>query len=162
VNDDERVRWARALTTAGWLFVLGYLGLVTSTVRRAVAITDGSFEDGVWGQRIETLSFVSIQQNVVILVPAAAAAIGAALVLRDVLDRADIWLAQLIRVVAGVSYVVVILAVLGIFGVFLRSPDSVGDLGELLGRFGGILMSLAMIRVCLEAERWPGSGGSDG
>ena len=156
VNDHERVRWARTLTTAGWLFVLAYLTFVTSTVRRVIAITQSSFEDGVWGQRIEILSFVGLQQNVIMLVPAAAAAIAATIVLRGVLDRTDIWLAQLTRVVAGLSYVIIILAALGMIGVFFQTPDSTGDLEALLGRAGGVLMAVAMIRLCLAAERSTG------
>jgi hypothetical protein len=156
VNDHERVRWARTLTTAGWLFVLAYLTFVTSTVRRVIAITQSSFEDGVWGQRIEILSFVGLQQNVIMLVPAAGAAIAATIVLRGVLDRSDIWLAQLTRVVAGLSYVIILLAALGMIGVFFQTPDSTGDLEALLGRAGGVLMSVAMIRLCLAAERSTG------
>ena len=153
MSNDERVRWAKALTTFGWLFVVAYLAFVTAMVRRASALKSGSFDDGVWGQRIEIMSFVSIHQNVTMLVPAAAACVGASMLTRGTVDRPDIWLAQLVRVVAGVSYVIIAIAVIGIIGLFFRSPDSVGDFGALLGRIGGILMSVAMIRLCLEAER---------
>lgn len=151
--DRERSRWARALTTAGWLFVIAYLAFVTATFRRASAIRSGSFEDGLWGQRIEIMSFVSLQQNVIILVPAAVAGIGATLLARGIADRGDMWLERLVRVVAGLSYVIISIALVGMIAVFFRSPDSVGDLGALLGRAGGILMAIAMVRVCLEAER---------
>jgi hypothetical protein len=153
MNDHDHARWARALTTAGWLFVVAYLAFVTAMFRRASALKSGSFDDGVWGQRIEIMSFVSTHQNVIMLAPAAAACVGATMLAADVVDRTDLWLAQLVRVVAGLSYVIIIVAVVGIIGVFFRSPDSVGDLGALLGRTGGILMAVAMIRVCLEAER---------
>ena len=153
MSDHDRVRWARALTTTGWLFTLAYLGFVTATFRRAFAIKSSSFEDGVWGQRAEIMSFVSTHQNVIMLVPAAAAGVAATLLARDLVDRTDMWLAQLVRVVAGLSYVIIVIAVIGIVDVFLRSPDGVGDFGALLGRIGGILMAVAMIRVCLEAER---------
>ena len=153
MSDAERARWARALTTAGWLFVTAYLAFVTAVVRRASAIRSGSFDDGVWGQRVEIMSFVSTHQNVVMLAPAAAACVGATLLAPDLIDRSDMWLAQLVRVVAGVGYVIIVIAVIGMIGVFFRSPDSVGDLDALLGRLGGILMAIAMIRVCLEAER---------
>jgi hypothetical protein len=153
VDDHERVRWARTLTTAGWLFVVAYLGHLTTQVRRAAAITRGSFEDGVWGQRIETISFASVPQNLIILVPAAAAGVVATLVVRGIADRSDIWLAQLVRVVAGLCYVVIVIATVGIIAVFFRNPDGVGDVTAVLGRGGGIVMSIAMIRVCLDAER---------
>jgi hypothetical protein len=153
MSDNERVRWATALTTAGWLFVVAYLAFVTAMFRRASALKSGSFDDGVWGQRIEIMSFVSIHQNVIMLAPAAAACVGATMLASDVADRTHIWLAQLVRVVAGLCYVVIAVAVIGIIALFFRSPDSVSDLGALLGRLGGILMAIAMIRVCLEAER---------
>jgi len=153
MSDTDRLRWTRALTTAGWLFVVAYLAFVTAMFRRASALKSASFDDGVWGQRIEIMSFVSIHQNVVMLVPAAAACVGATLLAGDAIDHTDIWLTQLVRVVAGLSYVVIAVAVIGIIALFFRSPDSVSDLGALLGRLGGILMAIAMIRVCLEAER---------
>lgn len=157
MNDHERVRWARTLTTVGWLFVLAYLGFLTSQIRRAFAISEGSFEDGIWGQRIEQISFATLPQNLIVLVPAAAAAVVATLLARGIVDRSDIWLAQLVRVVAGLGYVVAALAATGIAEVFFQSPDSVGNLAAVLGRLGGIFMSIAMIRACLEAER-SGSG----
>lgn len=153
MNDHERVRWAKALTTAGWLFVLAYLAYLTAQVRRSFAIKQASFDDGVWGQRLEQISFASLPQNLIIMVPAAAAAVGGTLLVRGIVDRSEIWLAQLVRVVAGLSYVVIVIAVLGIIGVFFRAPDSVGDVWAVLGRVGGTLVSIAMIRVCLEAER---------
>lgn len=157
MTDGERLAWARALTSAGWLFVFAYLAFVTAVIRRASAITSGSFEDGIWGQRIEIVSFVSLQQNVIMLAPAAAAAVAASLTARSVVDhvvdRSDLWLYRLVRVVAGLSYVIIVVALIGMIAVFFRFPDSVGDLNALLGRLGGILMALAMIRVCLEAER---------
>jgi hypothetical protein len=153
MTDHDRTRWVRALTTAGWLFVVAYLAFVTATVRRASAVTSSSFEDGVWGQRVEILSFVSLQQNVVMLVPAAASAIAATVLATRVVDRTEMFLAQLVRVIAGLCYVVIGVALLGIIDIFFRSPDSIGDFGDMLGRLGGGLMAIAMIRVCLEAER---------
>lgn len=153
MNVHDRVRWGRALTTAAWLFVVAYLAFVTSTVRRVTRVREGSFEDGAWGQRVEILSFVSLPQNLIVLVPAAAAGVAATLLVGSIVDRREIWLAQLVRVVAGLGYVVIAIAVLGIVGVFFRSPDSVGDVDAVLNRVGGILISIALIRVCVEAER---------
>jgi hypothetical protein len=59
----------------------------------------------------------------------------------------------LVRITAGLCYVVVALAVLGIGDVMMQTPDSVGGTSAILTRVGGILMAIAMIRVCLEAER---------
>ena len=155
MNDDERIRWARALAFAGWMFVVAYLGFITWQIRRAFAIREGSFEDGLWWQRIEQISFLSLPDNLVVLVPAAAAAAFGTVLVRDVVDRSVLSLAQLVRVVAGLGYVVVAIATLGIIGIFFRNPDSVGDLAAFLLRLGGIAMAVAVIRICLEAERTP-------
>jgi hypothetical protein len=152
--ERDRQRWAMTLTTAGWLVLVAYLLLLIAQIRRAFAITVASFEDGVWGQRIETVSFVTLPQNLVILVPAAAAGVAAVMLLRDTPEVLHgSWARQLVRVVAGLCYVVVALAVLGIVDVLMQTPDSVGGTAAILTRVGGILMAIGMIRVCLEAER---------
>ena len=152
--ERDRQRWAVALTTAGWLVLAAYLLLLIAQIRRAFAVTVASFEDGLWGQRIEIVSFVTLPQNLVILVPAAAAGVAAVMLLRDApLQLQGSWARQLVRVVAGLCYVVVVLAVLGIVDVLMQTPDSVGGTAAILTRVGGILMAIGMIRVCLEAER---------
>lgn len=153
MSDDERARWARALAIAGWMFVLAYLGIIAGIVRRASRIRDASFEDGLWWQRVETVSFASLPQNLVVLAPAAAAAVLGTLVVRSIVDPSVLWLRQLVRATAGTCYVVVIIAALGIVGLFFRSADDVGDVEQLLSRLGGMLMAFGMIRLCLEAER---------
>jgi hypothetical protein len=153
VSDDERLRWARTLATAGWMFLLAYLGVVTALVRRATAIKTGSFEDGLWWQRVEVVSSSATPQNLIIVVPAAAASAAGAIIVRSLSDRPDVALRQLIRAVAGTSYMAGAIAVVGIVGVFFRNPDAVGDVGAVLGRVGGTLMATGMIAVCLEAER---------
>jgi hypothetical protein len=87
-------------------------------------------------------------------VPAAAAGVAAEMLLRDApVQLQGSWARQLVRVVAGLCYVVVVLAVLGIVDVLMQTPDSVGGTSAILTRVGGILMAIGMIRVCLEAER---------
>ena len=150
----ERQRWSVALTSAGWMILAAYLLLLIAQIRRAFAVTVSSFEDGVWGERIETVSFVTLPQNLVILVPAAAAGVAAVLLLQDSpQELPGLWARQLVRIVAGLCYVVVALAVLGIVDVLMQTPDAVGGTAAILSRIGGILMAIAMIRVCLEAER---------
>ena len=107
VNDHERVRWARALTTAGWLFVVAYLTFLVGQIRRAFAIGESSFEDGVWGLRVEQISFATLPQNVIIAVPAAAAGVAGTLLVGDIVDRSDIWLTQLVRIAAGLGYMII-------------------------------------------------------
>ena len=152
MTERERVLWARTLTTAGWLITTAYLALVTAQVRRAAAISQGSFDDGVWGQRLETVSFIAFPQNMVILTPATGAAAVATVISVGLVDRVEIWLAQLTRVLAGVCYVVIVLAALRMLALFWQGPDLVGDFGALLTQLGGILIALAISRVCLEAE----------
>jgi len=95
----------------------------------------------------------------VILVPAAAAGIAATALMRDVRDELQFpWAGQLVRIVAGVCYVAVGIAVLGVFDVFAQTPDALGGTSAILNRIGGILIAIAMIRVCLEAERSRTSG----
>jgi hypothetical protein len=154
VGERDRQRWAVALTTAGWLVLAAYLLLLIAQIRRAFAVTVASFEDGVWGQRIELVSFVTLPQNLVILVPAAAAGVGAVMLLHDRPEEMQVsWARQLVRITAGLCYVLVALAVLGIVDVLMQTPDSIGGTSAILTRVGGILMAIAMIRVCLEAER---------
>ncbi len=151
--DSERVRWARALLLAGWLFLLAYLGIVASLVRRATAIRTASFEDGLWWQRIEQISQSTIPQSVVVLAPAVAAGVTGTLLVRSVVDRSVLWLAQLVRVIAGVCVVVIVIATLGIVGIFFRTPDAITDLQATFLRLGGILMAIAMLRLCWESEQ---------
>lgn len=153
IGDDERMRWARALTTVGWLFVLAYAGLIMWQVRRAFLFSEGSFEDGLWWQRVEQISSLTQPQNVMVIVPAAAAAALGTLLVRDRVDHAVLALAQLVRIVAGLAAVVILLAVLGIVGILFRNADSVGDLAAFVLRLGGIAMAFAILRVCAEAER---------
>lgn len=153
MSDLERLRWARALATSGWLFVLAYVGFIMWQVRRAFLITEGSFEDGLWWQRIEQISFLSLPQNLMVLVPAAACAALGTVLVRSLVDHTVVSLSQLARIVAGLGSVVILLAALGIVGIFFRNADSVGDLAAFVLRLGGIAMAVAIIRICLEAER---------
>ena len=153
MSDPERLRWARALVTAGWLFVLAYVGFIMWQVRRAFMITEGSFEDGLWWQRIEQISFLSLPQNLMVLVPAAGCAALGTVLVRSLVDHTVVNLSQLTRVVAGLGGVVIVIAALGIVGIFFRNADGVGDLAAFVLRLGGIAMALAIIRICLEAER---------
>jgi drug/metabolite transporter (DMT)-like permease len=153
VGELERLRWAKALATAGWLFVLAYVGYIMWQVRRAFQITEGSFEDGLWWQRVEQISFLSYPQNLMVLVPAAACAALGTVLVRPLVDHAVINLSQLTRVVAGLALVAIAIALLGIVGIFFRNPDSIGDLAAFVLRLGGIAIAGAVIRICLEAER---------
>ena len=153
MNEAERIRWARACTTAGWLFLSAYLLVVIAQFRRAFAIRQSSFEDGVWGQRAENVAFVALPQNLVILAPAAAAAVAAMALARSAGSVPVPWAPQLVRLVAGTGYLAIVLALLGVIDQFAQSPDLVGGSIMLLNRTAGILMAIAMIRMCLESER---------
>lgn len=130
-----------------------YVGYIMWQVRRAFQITEGSFEDGLWWQRVEQISFLSLPQNLMVLVPAAACAAMGSVLVRAAVDHAVINLSQLTRVVAGLALVAIAIAALGIVGIFFRNPDGVGDLAAFVLRLGGIAMASAIIRICLEVER---------
>ncbi len=153
MNAIDRERWSRALGTCGWLLAGAYLLFLIGLIRRASAVSNSSFSDGVWGQRAETVSFAALPQNLVILVPAAAAGVIATNLAVGIGLDPSRWTRQLVRVVAGMCYVVIGLATLGIVDVFAQSPDWLGGTEAVLNRVGGILMASAMIRVCLESER---------
>lgn len=152
MNEHDRIRWAKATVFAGWMFVLAYLTYLIAQIRRASATTQGSFEDGVWGQRIEEVSFATLPQNVVILAPAAVAAVAGALLVRSLVDPVVVQLGRVIKVIAGLSFVIVALGLAGIVAVFFRNYDSVGDSIAVMLRLGGVAMAAAMIRLCLEAD----------
>jgi hypothetical protein len=153
VHDHDRIRWARTLVFAGWMSVLAYATYLVTQIRRAAAVSEGSFEDGLWGQRIEQVSFTTLPQNLVILVPAAAAAVAGALLVRPLVDGVVMGVRRLVRVVAGLAFVAVAISVIGIIAVFFRNYDSVGDTAAILGRIGGVALAVGMIRLCLEADQ---------
>jgi hypothetical protein len=153
VDDADRVRWAKTLTTAGWLFLLAYLGVLAGLIRRAFSIEPSSFDDGAWGLRIETIAFAAIPQNIVILVPAAAAASAGVLIGKTLINAREMWLAQLVRATAGLSYVLVLISSIRLIAIITDNPGGVGDFRSILAHLGGIAIALAMARVCLESER---------
>jgi len=153
VTDSDRLRWVRALTTAGWIALVSYLGIVVIEVRRAAAITTSRFEDGVWGQRVEIISFVTLPQNIAVLMLPVATAVTAAVMLAGVHpdDRGDtVWLTRLTTVTGGVCVVAIFLALLGIGGIPFRYADPLADLGALVGRLSGIAMAAGALRLLRE------------
>lgn len=144
----------RALTTAGWVALVSYLGIIAIEVRRAAAITTSRFEDGVWGQRIEIVSFVTLPQNIAVLMLPVATAVTAAVMLAGVHpdDRGDtVWLTRLTTVTGGLCVVAIFLALLGIGGIPFRYADPLADLGALVGRLSGIAMAAGALRLLREA-----------
>jgi hypothetical protein len=151
--DPDRVRWARALTSAGWASLISYLALLAVAINRARLTDDAPFEDGLWGQRLELLSFAAFPQQVVVLVPAAAAALGAMLLGRDALVAIEPWHARLVRGTAGAAVVAIALAVVDVVSIVVQGDESVGDFGAVVHRVGGIALAWAVVRVSLEIER---------
>jgi len=154
VGPTDRLRWVRALTTAGWVALASYLGIIAIEVRRAAAITTSRFEDGVWGQRIEIVSFVTLPQNIAVLMLPVATAVTAAVMLAGVHpdDRGDtVWLTRLTTVTGGLCVVAIFLALLGIGGIPFRYADPLADLGALVGRLSGIAMAAGALRLLREA-----------
>ena len=151
---SDRIRWIAAATYVGWLTLTAYVALIVIELRRAAAISESRFEDGVWGQRIEIVSFVALPQNAVILVPPAiaAAVAGALIAALHPDDRPDlIWSRRLARVTGGLAIVVIALAAIGIIGIPFRYADPLADLAAIVGRLAGVAISLAVIRLCRES-----------
>ena len=151
--DVDRARWARALTSAGWASVLAYLALLAVAVNRARLTDDVGFSDGVWGQRLEVLSFAAFPQQLMVLVPAAVAAVGAVFLGAAAVETVEPWHQRLVRLTAGAAFVAIALAVLDVLSIVVRGDDSVGDFGDIVQRAGGVALAWAIIRVCLEVER---------
>ena len=63
------------------------------------------------------------------------------------------WLERLLRLVAGLALAVIALGVVGIIDVLVRAGDSISDFSDIVNRLGGIVMGVAIARLCLEAER---------
>jgi hypothetical protein len=147
----DRSRWIRALTTAGWAGLIAYLSILAVTIDRARRISQSQFSDGIWGQRVEILSFAAIAQHQVVLGIAAAAAVAAVALAAEV--QQDLWLDRLVRAVAGASIAAAVLATAGVIWVVAFGNESIGDFGFFVSRSGGVAMSVAIVRVCLEAER---------
>ena len=153
MTERERLRWAKALVFTGWMFTLAFVAILVIQVRRAAAVGDSRFVDGVWGQRAELVSFATLPQNAVVVVPALVAGLVAAWLVRPLVDPIVVHAQWLLRFVAGLAYVIIALAALGIVAVFFQGNfDSVGDVGAILGRLGGIAVGLAIVRLCTEAE----------
>lgn len=151
---SDRIRWITTATHVGWLTLTAYLALIIIELRRAAAISESRFEDGVWGQRIEIVSFVALPQNAVILVPPAiaAAVAGALIAALHPDDRPDLtWSRRLARVTGGLAIVVIALAVIGIIGIPFRYADPLADLAAIVGRLAGVAIALAVIRLCRES-----------
>ena len=153
MNDVDRIRWARSLVVAGWMAALAWATYLVTQVRRAAAISEASFEDGIWGQRIEQISFAALPQNLVILVPGAVAAAAGAVLVRSLVNSVVVQLGRLVRIVASLAFIAAAISAVGIVAVFFRNYDNVGDTAAILGRLGGMALSYGMIRICLEADR---------
>ncbi len=150
MTDHERLTWARTLRTAGWCFLIAYIGIIAIELRRAAAISTSRFEDGVWGQRVEILSFVSLPQNIAMLALAAVVTGSARMIVAAVHpdDRpGGRSLDQLSSTIGGVAVIVIGLALLGIAGIPFRYADPLADLGALVGRASGIAVAAAAIRL---------------
>lgn len=150
LNEVEQTAWARACTTAGWLGLLGFLSILAVNIQRARVVSRPQFSDGVWGQRIEILSFTAAPQNAVVLAVAAVAAVAAWVVAGP--DR-DVWVDRLVRAVAGAAVVTAVLAGLGVLWGAARGSESVGDFSFLISRAGGLAIAVGIVRVCLVVER---------
>ena len=156
MNEHLRLRWARTATAVGWLLVFAYLSVLTGQIRSAFAITESSFQDGLFGARLERVSFAAFPQIAALVLLATASGALATVLVGAGGDRRELWISPLVRVAAGICYVIVAIAAVRIVVILTHSPDGVGDFGATLQQIGGILVASAGIRVSLEAERSAG------
>ena len=150
----QRIRWIITATHVGWLSLSAFVALIVIEVRRAAAISESRFEDGVWGQRVEIVSFIALPQNAVILIPPAIAAAVAGVLITGLHpdDRPDlVWARRLARVTGGIAIMVIVLAVIGIIGIPFRYADPLADLAAIVGRLAGVAIAIAVIRLCRES-----------
>jgi len=154
VTVAQRIRWIATTTHVGWLTLSAFVALIVIEVRRAAAISESRFEDGVWGQRIEIVSFIALPQNAIILIPPAIAAAVTGVLIAGLHpdDRPDlVWARRLARVTGGIAIVVIALAALGIIGIPFRYADPLADLAAIVGRLAGVAIALAVIRLCRDS-----------
>jgi hypothetical protein len=139
----------RTLTTVGGLTFVGWLAFLLRQVALVRRVGPSQF-DGVWEQRLEVLSFIVLPPNIVVLVPAAAAAATATWLAGP---TQELGLAILLRLVRWSATVLAVIGVLSIVKTLLSDFDSPSRLEDIALRAGGILIATAIIVLCRDAGR---------
>lgn len=139
----------RTLTTVGGLAFVGWLAFLLRQVALVRRVGPSQF-DGVWEQRLEVLSFIVLPPNIVVLVPAAAAAATATWIAGP---TQELGLAILLRLIRWSATVLAVIGVLSIVNTLLSDFDSPSRLEDIALRAGGILIATAIIVLCRDAGR---------
>ncbi len=135
------------LTVAGWLLLGGSFGFLAFQLERVRSTGGAGSPFGVWDQRIEVLSFVMLPPNLVVLAPAAAAAVAATWLAGQ--DR-EPWLVTLIRLVAAIAITMVFIGAVAIVNIYVNDD---GEIDGVFLRLGGMSMAAGIAWLCRAADR---------
>ncbi len=137
------------LTTAGGLAFVGWLAFVLRQVSLVRRVRESQLA-GLWEQRLEVLSFIVLAPNMVVLVPAAAAAATATWMSGP---TQELRLAVLLRLIQWSAAAMIVIGALSIVSALFGDLDDAGRLEDVTLRIGGMLIAAAIIVVCRGAER---------
>ncbi len=137
------------LTTAGGLAFVGWLAFVLRQVSLVRRVSESQLA-GLWEQRLEVLSFIVLAPNMVVLVPAAAAAATATWMSGP---TQELRLAVLLRLIQWSAVATILIGALSIVSALFGDLDDAGRLEDVTLRIGGMLIAAAIIVVCRGAER---------
>lgn len=151
-TNAERSAIVRSLTIAGWFLVGGSIGLIAFQLNRVRSISGGGTAfSTAWEQRIEVLSFVMLPPNMMVLIPAATAAVAATWLAGK--DR-EVWLVTLVRLVATVAGAMFVIGLIAIVNIFQRDAAGQRDIEGVYLRLGGVSMAVGIVILCWAAERF--------
>jgi hypothetical protein len=131
------------LTVVGWLLLGGQFGFMLFQFER-VRTVDGTRFATAWDQRIEVLSFMMLPPNLMVLVPAAAVAIGTTW-LAGAAQRGA-WLDMLLRLVAGISVSMIFIGFAAVIEISTRLGRL--ELDSIFLRLGGMSLAAGVALGC--------------
>jgi hypothetical protein len=136
----------------GWLLLGGAVGMLAYQLRQVRELGGSSaFGGDVWDRRIEVLSFAMLPPNLVVLVPACAAAVVAAWLAGR---SADPWLLFLVRCCTAIALLLAATGVVSIVSIAMRNEAGPSDWGDIFLRLGGISMAGGLVVLGRTADRW--------
>ena len=138
-----------SLTTVAGLAFVGWLAFAlwrAAVVRRIGASRFG----GVWEERLESLSFIVLAPNVLVLVPAAAAAAAATWLAGP---TQELGLAVLLRLIRWSAVLLIGIGILSILHTLFSDINSANRLEAIAIRASGVLLAAAIAVLCRSAGR---------
>jgi hypothetical protein len=148
----DRTALVRQLTTAGWLFLGGSIGLISFQLERVRSIRgSGAAFAGAWDQRLEVLSFLMLPPNLVVLAPAALIAATAGWLAGP---EHDTWLVTLLRLITGIAIAMFLIGVVSIISILLRDNTGPSEIDGVFLRIGGMSLAAGIAVLCRTAEKY--------